>query len=61
MVHNMVQNPSWLEQKHITLFGGNPVGYFTYVAKNLSYRDYREKKSRLGVRVRVRAELREFP
>ena len=43
MVHNMVQNPSWLAQKHITLFGGNPVGYFTYVAKNLSYRDYREK------------------
>ena len=29
------------------------------MAKNLSYRDYREKKSRLGVR--ARAELSEFP
>ena len=48
-----------MAQKHITPFGGNPVGYFTYVAKNLSYRDYRGKKPKLGVR--VRAELREFP
>ena len=34
---------------HITLVGGDPVGYFTYLAKNLS----------LGVR--ARPELSKFP